>query len=824
MIESTQEPPALSSTIRTFLRVLLLVIPTFLLYAHTLDSPFYLDDYANIVDNPSMRLTELTLENLDRAGFEAVCRRRPVANISFALNYYFHQYNLPGYHLVNILIHILTGVALCFFISATLRIPGNQWPFSQTGRTSSLAGMPIFTALIWLVHPLHTQSVTYIVQRMNSLSAMFYVIALLMYVHARLSTGNILRRLLFAATIISGILALGSKEIALTLPLLIFLYEWYFFQQLNLGWLKKQVPLILGLITVLAFVVFKFIGSNPLDYIAGSYEMRDFSLGQRVLTELRVVMHYITLLIFPHPDRLSLEYDFPLSHSLVEPVTTLFSLVAIGSVLALAVFISKRHRLAAFCILGFLGNLVIESSVLGLEIIFEHRTYLPSMFAVILFALAGYRYIFSRFMRVALFFGLVAVFSFWTHERNALWRDEVAFLTRTSANAPANWRVYSNLANALAAKERYTEALEHYEKALDLSPHIGASVENKTARSYHADLLSNIGNTLVRQGQPAEAIRYLSKALKMVPYHVKANTSMGLALEKQGDPGEAIRHYRQALQADPVFVKAHNNMGLALAAQGNGAAAIASFSRAIALKPSFAEAYNNIAVQLSSQNDLPAAIFNFSRAITIRPDYAQAHYNLGLSLFSSGKTRAAGASFKQALVLRPDFIPAQKGCMTVAAREREYESELKRLRGDIAGDPGNPALYGKLGDLYKRNGNWSAAVLQYEKAAEIQPDDIPGLKRLAIACAVAGDYGRALAIFKRLSVMQPENADPYYNVASIYARQRETEKAVIWLENAIERGYSDWPAILADRNLEAIRDTVAFQELKNKHGDGRNGN
>jgi hypothetical protein len=152
---------------REILLLSLVVIVVILIYTDTLTTPFIFDDLSNIKNNPHIRVPALSLENLAWAGFHSPETRRPVANISFALNYYFNGYNLVGYHLVNILIHIACGVFFYFFAKATLQTPALRTRYEKFG------WLPFLAVFLWMVHPLQTQSVTYIVQRMNSLAAMF---------------------------------------------------------------------------------------------------------------------------------------------------------------------------------------------------------------------------------------------------------------------------------------------------------------------------------------------------------------------------------------------------------------------------------------------------------------------------------------------------------------------------------------------------------------------------------------------------------------------------------------------------------------------------
>ena len=161
--------------IKIYLLILIFVILGFGAYSNTLQAPFYFDDYQNILKNSAIRMEQLNLSGLMKAWTEGTVPGRPVANISFALNYYFHQYDVMGYHLVNLAIHLLTGISLFFLFKAVLGSPGLQ----KTCRNPTW--IAFFAALLWMVHPIQTQSVTYVVQRMNSLAGLFSVLSILCY-------------------------------------------------------------------------------------------------------------------------------------------------------------------------------------------------------------------------------------------------------------------------------------------------------------------------------------------------------------------------------------------------------------------------------------------------------------------------------------------------------------------------------------------------------------------------------------------------------------------------------------------------------------------
>ena len=290
----------------------LLVIVTAAAYSNTLNSSFHLDDKSNIWNNPSVFMREITLETLYDAAFNSPIRTRPVANVTFALNYYFHNLNLPGYHITNIFIHIATGIFLYFLLKATLSLPTLRDNFDRQGPMI----IAFITATIWLLHPLQTQSVTYVVQRMNSMFAMFYILAMLLYVKGRLTTGTKNRWFLYGGCLLAFILSLGSKELAATLPIFIFLYEWYFLQDLrSIRSISRRQWFMLAL-ALLVFVglAFFYVGGDPIkSLLTNEISGREFTRWERFLTETRVVLMYISLIFFPHLSRLNLDYDFPLS-------------------------------------------------------------------------------------------------------------------------------------------------------------------------------------------------------------------------------------------------------------------------------------------------------------------------------------------------------------------------------------------------------------------------------------------------------------------------------------------------------------------------------
>ena len=580
-----------------------------LIYSDTLTTPFLLDDIHNIRDNQHIRVPYLSIKNLAWAGFQSPSANRPIANMSFALNYYLHGYNLVGFHAVNILIHIASGLLLYFLIKATLQTPVLR------ARYAKIDWLPFFAAFLWLVHPLQTQSVTYLVQRMNSLAAMFYVLSMLLYVKFRLSTGHRAKWPFLGGCFLAGLLAFGSKEISATLPGFILLYEWYFFQGLSRQWTKRRVLILAGFGVFTIVIALVYFGSEPFARIMNDYNSREFTLGQRAITQFRVVILYISLVLWPHPSRLSLDHDFGLSYSLIDPMTTLVSLSIILALLFLAILTARREPLISFCIFWFFGNLMIESSIIGLEMIFEHRNYLPSMMAILLLVTLIFKYAKPASLAVIALCVAGTVFTVWTYERNLAWSNEISLYRDCVEKAPGKARPYNNLGAALMKSGRLSEAIEQFQTALKIKPEF-------------ADAHYNLVYTLSKQGKLEEGIYHLGQSLRLEPANRKALNNLGVALALQGRYKEAVNNFEAALKLNPMDADVHNNLGSALKNSGSPAAAVHHFSRALELDPRHADAHNNLGLALKDNGQIDAAHRHFSRALEINPNFDPARRNL----------------------------------------------------------------------------------------------------------------------------------------------------------------------------------------------------
>jgi len=652
------------SVLKNILFLVLFSVVGFLIYSNTFEAPFVLDDGGKIEKNTYIRIKEISVKSLTKVAFNKIHSPfRFIPRITFALNYYFHQYRLPGYHITNIVIHIITCILLYYFIKMTLSLPILR---SKYNNTDIIA---FFAAMVWLVNPLHTQSVTYTVQRINSIAAMFFILSMLLYVLGRIRQNRYIHinsrirghaGLYLSGAVVAWLMAIGSKQNAAVLPFFIFLYEWYFFQNLDREWLKRNMKIVLVVAAIFAVTAFIFLGSSPLERLKsiGDFGNHEFTLMERVLTQPRVVIYYLSLLAYPHPSRLNLDYDFPLSYSPLDPVTTLFSIFVIIGFIWLAICLAKKERLLSFCIIWFFGNLLIESSVIPLAIIFEHRTYLPSMLIFLLVIIPGHQYIKLKWAGPIMICLMIVVSSFWTYQRNNIWSDPAKFWGDIVKKSPNKARPHNNLGNVLKKQGFLEEAIKHYVETLQIDPN-------------YEKAHSNMGNALKKLGRMDEAIEHYMEALRIKPSFSSAHNNLGNALAKLGKVDEAIKHYKIAIRLNPNYMEANYGMGNVLLTKRDLEGSVKHYTEALRINPYFAEAHTNLGHVLQAQGNLDKAIKHFKEAVRLKPDLTIAHNKLGNALLKAGNIDASIKCFRKALQINPNYTSAKSSLKKALARQKQ---------------------------------------------------------------------------------------------------------------------------------------------------------
>lgn len=496
-------------------------------YSNTLYVPFVLDDIHSFVEEP--KVLGFTF---DFAGFESLATTefgvlRFLPMLTFALDFKWGGGSLAAFHITNIVIHLLATLSLLFLLQSLFLFPKLKLSFQTDESRNQSALLVVFVVGLWSLSPVQTNAVTYIVQRMTSIATLFYFLSFGCYLRGRFYhyRDGMAKKVLFFYLFSSIFLlcAMLSKEIFATWPVMIFLVEWLLIENSGLFVTLKKHKKIVACVAFLLFIVICYKFYNG--WLLGGYARRHFTLSERLLTQLRIVSSYCWILLLPLPGWLNLEHDVTLSTSLFSPLTTFFSLIFIVSIIYVAWKTKDKRPLIAFAVFWFFINLLIESTVIALELKFEHRLYLPSVgfyLALVLAVRELYVYFYGdnfSLNRIKIFISVVIIvcsgLSFLTYTRNIVWGDAVSLWQDCIVKAPDKARTHSNLATAWLKKGEYQKALDEGEKTINLGI--------KGYEEYWVAACDIVGS-LTKMGEPEKAAKRGELLLEEAPERAKKNS------------------------------------------------------------------------------------------------------------------------------------------------------------------------------------------------------------------------------------------------------------------------------------------------------------
>ena len=579
---------------------LLLLALGLLAYANTWSAPFHFDDEKHILENPYLQMPSLNGPALLRAMIQDGKQNRPFSNLSFALNYHFQGERVWSYHLVNLSLHLLASLALYFCLRFTFRRAG--FP-SDRRDLAALLG-----AAVWTVHPIHTQAVTYIVQRQTVMASAFMLGTFLAYLAGR---ETLLRRrkvMLYSLAVFFLIIAVGSKEIALVTPLLILLYEFYFFQNFSLAFLRRHPLAIILAVLLLSSLFILYVRPEMWVKLSQGYQNYRFTMTERLLTEPRVLFQYLGLVLLPLPSRLCLEHDPRVSTALLTPWTTLPALLGWLLLLAAALRFAPRRPHLSFAVLWYLLNLFLESSFIPLDLMNEHRLYLASL--ALLVPLVAFPVLHSR-RRLWPLLGcslIILLLVAGTLARNSIWQSPRRLWSDCVAKAPRRTQCWINLCVIQVDEGDYAGAVHTCQSAIALNPNL--------AHPYNT-----LGIADFQLGKSEEAKKNFEKAIALNPEFDQAYYNLGDWYFKEAKWTQAIAAYQRTLAVDPLFYRARQRLGaIFLKELHQPEQAVAQFQELVKLMPNYDRAYYMLAQAFLEANDCAGASQAARQGLRLSPD------------------------------------------------------------------------------------------------------------------------------------------------------------------------------------------------------------
>jgi len=607
----------------------------------TLHSPFHYDDLHAIVENPHIKDLGKFQE---KVGLQNVFNRS-VLLLSFSINQHFGKLEVFGYHLINILIHILTSILWFFLVKKLLRIEPIEKRFLK-------GNLPLLCSAIHLLNPLNIQAVTYISSRSSLLATFFYLLAFYILVHFKKPdkerTSKIKFLIFVFLFLIILFLGFATKEIVVSFPLMAITFLWLSTTQENRKHLIPQIASILFIL--ISFLAYRYLQQGNLFLLKADPTSGETNRFLYLLNQIQVVVGYYLLKLLA-PFSLNFEPDIVLYKTWFH-WDWFVSLIVLLSIW-IAIF-KQNSVLIKFGAVWFFITLLPTSSFIPLkQLATEHRTYLPSLgFSLIL----GWIFLNLKSHRIisqVLFIIFILLISLLTLNRSLDFRSEISLWEDTAKKSPRKALVQNNLATAYMGADELEKAKAALDTALSIEPsqidshvnlgHIAGRKKNWKMAIEKFDLGIALGTKKAdtfyysgfarnNLGKYEEAIPYFKKAITIKPFNADYHFDLGNSYQNLNQFDDALLHFRKALEIDPSHYKAHNNMGTIFWKIGEFDKAEFEFIKVLRINSGTPTIYNNLAAIYLQKGEFKKAIRHLETLLNLEPQNVDAKKLLQFSL------------------------------------------------------------------------------------------------------------------------------------------------------------------------------------------------
>jgi tetratricopeptide (TPR) repeat protein len=689
----------------------------------------------------------------------------PLTWLSHMLDCQLWGENAGAHHLVNVFLHLASTLLL----------------FSVLCRMTAAPWRSALVAALFALHPLRVESVAWVAERKDVLSAFCWMLTMWGYVRYVERPGP-MRYCLALGCFALGLMA---KPMVVTLPFVLLLLDYWPLGRTS--WAKPVVgeravrPLSVLLKEKLPFLVLSA-ASCAVTLWAQQSSITTFerlSLGHRLANATVSYVRYLEKAFWPADLAVFYPYQrWPSS-------TVLLAVAVLLSVSGLVVWRARRQPYWVTGWLWYLGTLVpvIGLVQVGLQSMADRYTYLPltGVFLMLAWGVPD-RMTATRTQKAigaSLAAGLLVACAVGSRVQLRYWKDSLTLFRRALEVTKNNYVALNNLSTALLQQGRLEEAIQHSRQALQVRPNFAAAHDN-------------LGNALFQSGDVPKAIEHLRQAVQLKPDAALPHYNLGLALKQTGRLQEAIEQYEQALRLDPGYADAHNNLAVALAASGKQQEAIRHWEQTLRIKPEHGDARYNLGLALLQQGNLPPAIEQLKQAVRLKPDSAEAHNNLGVALLYAGRPAEAIEQFQQTLRLQPQTAEAHRNWGHALEQLGKLPEAIAQYEQALRIQPDHLGAHNDLGNAQLHAGKTREAITHFETALRIQPDDATTQNNLAWALATrlpseGGDPARAVALAERACEQSAHRIAAHLDtLAAAYAAAGRFDEAVAVAEKAIE--------------------------------------
>lgn len=654
------------------LHILLLIFLGIITYCNTLRGDFIWDDNFLVKNNVYIKswanIPKVFTKDIGAGAFAKYNFYRPMQMLTYMMDYSLWKLNPLGYHITNVLAHTLVTLGIYWLVSILF--------------FDSL--LSLFAGILFVIHPIHTETVAYISSRADSLAAVLVIMSLICYLYYLSSKRNLV---LYAIVLFFYSLALLSKELSLVFPFLLILYHYVFKTKIRF---KSFLPILAVTFSyvILRLICFRFSISSQMSYPSFSERLPGFFLA---FTE------YIRLLFLPF--NLHMEYGQKLFKFNDPKVLLGIGLMAILFVWAYRV--RNRSKIFFLSIIWFFITLLPQSNLYPINAYMaEHWLYLPSIGFCLLLGNGLSYFCRNKYLRVwGIIFScvLLSFYAFLTIKQNSYWNNPLIFYQRTLKYAPDSRVTYINLGNVYKEMGRTEEAIMLYKQAIEIEPDAEAyynlgnifkemhnteeaislykkAIENNPRLVYAYNNLAVLYNTI---GRYEEAISLFNQAIKINPDYIESYFNLGIAYMAIKKNEEAVNTFKKIIEINPNSQKVYDKLELIYYESGNYMELIKMYRDIIQNNPKHAQAYNNLGNIYKEMNKLDESILFYKTAIEINPQYAHAYNNLGIVYTLIGNDREALVAFNKAIEIEPAFADAHNNLAVIYYYQKQYDLAIK---------------------------------------------------------------------------------------------------------------------------------------------------
>ena len=723
---------------------IILSIISVIVFCNTLDNTFVYDDSVTIVNNNLIKNWKNfhTLFSFNYFILSGELSYRPVVTLTYFIDYSLWGLNTTGFHFTNLLLQ--TANTLLFYVFLK--------------RVTKVNTLAFFSTLLFTTHPILTETVNSISYREDLLTALFFLIAFILYLKINKTFFNKSKFLLYyLGSLFSYLLALFSKEMAITFPILLILFDIFYLPSDKplQALIKKLKGIYIGYFSVTAFYLFiQFVVFRHV------YIKLD-QTRQSLFVMIKVLASYLKLLFLPF----NLNADYVVPPITAGIISFIISVLLVTTVIIITIRLCKNNKQYWFFISWFFITLLPVSNIIPIgNIMAERYLYIPIMGFSGIIGILVQKFNLKNPLVAICFTIVIFILGVMCINRNGIWRDELALWYSTAIREPDSARAHHNIGVVHSANGYYEYAESEYKKTLEINP--------KDIEAHY-----NLGNAYERKGILDNAIKEYQEVIRYNPYYADAYNNLGSIYKKRLFLDEAAELYKKAIRCNPFNPNYYNNLGLVYHEEKLYKEAVTEFTRSLKINSETSTTHNHLGNTYKEMGNIKDALSEYKTAIELDPGSADSHNNMGIVYTNTGQLEEAVKEFETAIRLDPKLANAHNNLGIAYAKKGDPDKAIDELNNAVSLGFDNADAHNNLAGVYLTKGLTDNAIVELKLALKFNPKDSNAHCNLGNAYISKNLGDEAISEFKEAITCNPADGEIYYYLGNAFYRKGRYSEA-----------------------------------------------